>query len=51
MIVFAGVNWVVYQGTEAISMQEVKEALGALKNWKALGLNKVMGEAIKNWGE
>lgn len=41
-------NWVVYEGTEAISMKDVKEAVGVLKNGKPAGLNKITREMIKN---
>lgn len=36
-----------YQDMKAISMQEVKEEVRAIKNRKAAGLDKITGEIIK----
>lgn len=40
MISFGDVNHVMYQGTAAIIMQELKKAMGSLKNGKGTGLDE-----------
>lgn len=50
MFGFGNVNWVIYQGTETINMQEVKETVIALKYGEGVGLDNVTDEMIKNWG-
>lgn len=46
MIGFGGVNGVIYWVTEAISTQEIMEAVKALMNRKVLGLDKVTSDIV-----
>lgn len=48
IIGFRSVNKVIYPGTKAISIQEVKEKVRVLKIGKAADLDEVTNEMIKN---
>lgn len=48
MIGLGGANQVMYRGSETINMQEVKEAIRALGNKIAVGLNKVTLKMTKH---
>lgn len=51
VIGFRDVNRAMYQSMEAISVQEFKEAVRALKNGKAADLDEVTSEMIKKGGD